>query len=30
MSLVGPRPALPAEVERYQPHFYQRLTVRLA
>jgi lipopolysaccharide/colanic/teichoic acid biosynthesis glycosyltransferase len=27
MSLVGPRPALPAEVERYQPHYHQRLTV---
>lgn len=27
MSLVGPRPALPAEVERYEPHYHQRLTV---
>jgi lipopolysaccharide/colanic/teichoic acid biosynthesis glycosyltransferase len=27
MSLVGPRPALPLEVERYLPHFHQRLTV---
>jgi lipopolysaccharide/colanic/teichoic acid biosynthesis glycosyltransferase len=27
MSLVGPRPALPSEVERYEPHYYQRLTV---
>jgi lipopolysaccharide/colanic/teichoic acid biosynthesis glycosyltransferase len=28
MSLVGPRPALPSEVERYEPHYHQRLTVR--
>ncbi len=27
MSLVGPRPALPCEVARYIPHYYQRLTV---
>ena len=27
MSLVGPRPALPSEVERYEPHYHQRLTV---
>ncbi len=27
MSLVGPRPALPAEVEAYAPHYHQRLTV---
>lgn len=27
MSLVGPRPALPHEVENYTPHYYQRLTV---
>jgi lipopolysaccharide/colanic/teichoic acid biosynthesis glycosyltransferase len=28
MSLVGPRPALPPEVERYEPHYNQRLTVQ--
>lgn len=28
MSLVGPRPALPHEVERYLPHYHQRLTVQ--
>ena len=28
MSLVGPRPALPAEVRRYQPHVQRRLHVR--
>lgn len=28
MSLVGPRPALPSEVERYEPHYHQRLTVQ--
>lgn len=27
MSLVGPRPALPAEVAHYAPHYHQRLTV---
>ncbi len=27
MSLVGPRPALPHEVESYLPHYHQRLTV---
>jgi exopolysaccharide biosynthesis polyprenyl glycosylphosphotransferase len=27
MSLVGPRPALPADLERYEPHHFQRLTV---
>jgi lipopolysaccharide/colanic/teichoic acid biosynthesis glycosyltransferase len=27
MSLVGPRPALPLEVERYVPHYHQRFTV---
>jgi lipopolysaccharide/colanic/teichoic acid biosynthesis glycosyltransferase len=27
MSLVGPRPALPLEVEHYAPHYHQRLTV---
>jgi lipopolysaccharide/colanic/teichoic acid biosynthesis glycosyltransferase len=27
MSLVGPRPALPHEVENYVPHYHQRLTV---
>jgi lipopolysaccharide/colanic/teichoic acid biosynthesis glycosyltransferase len=27
MSLVGPRPALPNEVEDYEPHYFQRLTV---
>jgi lipopolysaccharide/colanic/teichoic acid biosynthesis glycosyltransferase len=27
MSLVGPRPALPSEVECYEPHYHQRLTV---
>lgn len=27
MSLVGPRPALPAEVDDYAPHYLQRLTV---
>jgi len=27
MSLVGPRPPLPAEVDRYEPHHYERLTV---
>lgn len=27
MSIVGPRPALPSEVERYEPHYLQRLTV---
>jgi lipopolysaccharide/colanic/teichoic acid biosynthesis glycosyltransferase len=28
MSLVGPRPALPHEVESYAPHYHQRLTVQ--
>ncbi len=28
MSLVGPRPAIPYEVEMYQPWHYQRLTAR--
>lgn len=28
MSLVGPRPALPHEVEGYLPHYHQRLTVQ--
>ena len=28
MSLVGPRPALPAEVARYPPEMYRRLSVR--
>jgi exopolysaccharide biosynthesis polyprenyl glycosylphosphotransferase len=27
MSLVGPRPALLADVERYEPHHFERLTV---
>jgi lipopolysaccharide/colanic/teichoic acid biosynthesis glycosyltransferase len=27
MSLVGPRPALPEEVEGYEPHYVQRQTV---
>lgn len=27
MSLVGPRPALPADLGRYQPHHFERLTV---
>ena len=27
MSLVGPRPALPSEVNHYLPHYYQRFTV---
>ena len=27
MSLVGPRPALPREVDDYQPHYYQRFSV---
>jgi len=27
MSLVGPRPALPSEVQRYQPHHYVRFEV---
>ena len=27
MSLVGPRPALPKEVESYQPHYFQRFSV---
>ena len=27
MSLVGPRPALPHEVDNYLPHYHQRLTV---
>jgi exopolysaccharide biosynthesis polyprenyl glycosylphosphotransferase len=27
MSLVGPRPALPADLARYQPHHFQRLAV---
>jgi lipopolysaccharide/colanic/teichoic acid biosynthesis glycosyltransferase len=27
MSLVGPRPALPAEVDGYEPHYLQRQTV---
>lgn len=27
MSLVGPRPALPREVEDYEPHYLQRFTV---
>lgn len=28
MSLVGPRPPLPAEVDRYEPHVHRRLLVR--
>lgn len=28
MSLVGPRPALPHEVDNYLPHYQQRLTVQ--
>ena len=28
MSLVGPRPALPAEVAQYPPEMYRRLSVR--
>ena len=28
MSLVGPRPALPSEVEKYEPHVRRRLDVR--
>lgn len=28
VSLVGPRPQLPAEVESYKPHYHQRLTVQ--
>lgn len=27
MSLVGPRPALPEDLNRYEPHHFQRLTV---
>jgi exopolysaccharide biosynthesis polyprenyl glycosylphosphotransferase len=27
MSLVGPRPALPDDLHRYEPHHFQRLTV---
>lgn len=27
MSLVGPRPALPGDLDRYQPHHFERLTV---
>lgn len=27
MSLVGPRPPLPSEVDTYEPHHYERLTV---
>ena len=27
MSLVGPRPALPNEVEHYEPHYFRRLSV---
>jgi len=27
MSLVGPRPPLPSEVETYEPHHFERLTV---
>lgn len=27
MSLVGPRPPLPSEVEEYEPHHFERLTV---
>jgi exopolysaccharide biosynthesis polyprenyl glycosylphosphotransferase len=27
MSLVGPRPALPGDLERYEPHHFERLTV---
>jgi exopolysaccharide biosynthesis polyprenyl glycosylphosphotransferase len=27
MSLVGPRPPLPSEVDRYEPHHFERLTV---
>ena len=27
MSLVGPRPALPREVDDYRPHYFQRLSV---
>jgi exopolysaccharide biosynthesis polyprenyl glycosylphosphotransferase len=27
MSLVGPRPPLPTEVDRYEPHHFERLTV---
>jgi lipopolysaccharide/colanic/teichoic acid biosynthesis glycosyltransferase len=28
MSLVGPRPALPLEVDHYLPHYHQRLSVQ--
>lgn len=28
MSLVGPRPPLPAEVQKYEPHVHRRLLVR--
>jgi exopolysaccharide biosynthesis polyprenyl glycosylphosphotransferase len=28
MSLVGPRPPMPYEVEHYQPHHFERLSVR--
>jgi lipopolysaccharide/colanic/teichoic acid biosynthesis glycosyltransferase len=28
MSLVGPRPAIPYEVEHYEPHWYRRFSVR--
>jgi lipopolysaccharide/colanic/teichoic acid biosynthesis glycosyltransferase len=27
MSLVGPRPALLGDIDRYQPHHFERLTV---
>jgi lipopolysaccharide/colanic/teichoic acid biosynthesis glycosyltransferase len=27
MSLVGPRPALPGDLNRYEPHHFQRLAV---
>jgi lipopolysaccharide/colanic/teichoic acid biosynthesis glycosyltransferase len=27
MSLVGPRPVPPTDVERYEPHHYERLSV---
>ena len=27
MSLVGPRPPLPSEVDTYEPHHFERLTV---
>ena len=28
MSIVGPRPAIPYELEYYQPWYYERLRVR--